>query len=218
MININLLPVEFRKAESTPVARFIAIVVGAVVVTASLVGYGYVHYSKLKEARDVRMQTEETYANKKAQADVSKSLQTEINNYELRRKAIQSIAQNRILNSKKLDEFLDIIWARGDKTDYYIWLNSMSVRPGRTPRKGKPTSGGTLTFGGFSEGEFNRITNLKRAISDEKSFFSDFKQISMPGFKKITWDDEREPSSAGRFSFTLQLKPLGWNFVGKRKK
>ena len=135
MININLLPAEYRKAEATPVARFIAIVVGAVVVTASLVAYGYVHYSKLKEARDVRIQTEETYANKKAQADVSKSLQTEINNYELRRKAIQSIAQNRILQSKKLDEFLDVIWARGDTTDY---LHLAEVAFG-SPRRDRPS-------------------------------------------------------------------------------
>ena len=33
MININLLPHEYRKAEATPIGRFLAIVIGAVVVT-----------------------------------------------------------------------------------------------------------------------------------------------------------------------------------------
>ena len=37
MININLLPPEYRKAESTPITRFIAIVAGAVLVTSTLV-------------------------------------------------------------------------------------------------------------------------------------------------------------------------------------
>ena len=37
MINVNLLPVEYRKTESTPVGRFLAIVVGAVLVTMASV-------------------------------------------------------------------------------------------------------------------------------------------------------------------------------------
>jgi len=218
VININLLPAEYRKTEATPIARFIAIVVGAVVVTASIVAYGYVHYSELRGAREVRAATEETYTNKKAQADVSKSLQTEVNNYEIRRKAIQQIASNRVLQSRKMDEFLDIIWSRGDRSSYFVWVKSLSVRPGRAPRRGKAQTGGVFTFAGFSEStEFSRITNLRDAIKSDP-FYEDFKGISPPVFKAVKWDDELEPKSAGRFSFSLTFRPMGWRAGAKKKK
>ena len=106
MISINLLPGEYRKSEATPIARFLSIVIGAVVVTTALVIYGYVHYSQLRGAQDLREATEQIYTNKKMEADVSLALQAEINAYEARRKAITDVARGRTLHSRKLDEFL----------------------------------------------------------------------------------------------------------------
>ena len=51
----------------------------------------------LKGVREVREATEHEFSNKKAQADVSKALQAEINAYEVRRQAITQIAGARIL-------------------------------------------------------------------------------------------------------------------------
>jgi len=131
VIAINLLPSEYRKSEATPIARFLSIVIGAVVVTTALVIYGYVHYSQLRGVQDLREATEQTYTNKKMEADVSLALQAEINAYELRRKAITDVARGRILHSKKLDEFLSVIWNGDDRTAYYIWLNNLSIKPAR---------------------------------------------------------------------------------------
>ena len=211
MIQINLLPPEYRKSESTPIARFIAIVAGAVLVTCGLVAYGYVHYSQLRVAQDRREQIEGEFANAKSRADVSRALQAEIAAYEARRKAIQEVAKARILHSRKLDEFLDVTTAKGETGSLYrVWLNSLSVKPARTARRGKPTSGGTFTFSGFSEStEFSRVTNLRDAIK-KHAFYEDFKAMSMPVFKAVEWDDTLEPNRAGRFAFDLTLLPLGW--------
>jgi Tfp pilus assembly protein PilN len=211
VISINLLPSEYRKSEATPIARFLSIVIGAVVVTTSLVVYGYVHYSQLRNAVDVREATEQTYANKKMEADVSLALQAEINAYEARRKAITDVARNRTLHSRKLDEFLSVIWNSDDRGQYYVWLNSLAVKPARDARKGSVTSGGSLSFSGFSDTtQFSRVTNLRDALKAKKSFYDDFKGISRPVFKAQIWDDGLEPTSAGKFSFDLTFKPLGW--------
>ncbi len=211
MIAINLLPSEYRKSEATPIARFLSIVIGAVVVTTSLVIYGYVHYSRLREAQDLREATEQTFANKKMEADVSLSLQAEINAYEARRKAITDVAGGRILHSKKLDEFLTVLWNGDDRTAYYIWLNSLAVKPARDSRaKGAATSGGSLSFSGFSDTtQFSRVTNLRDALKGKKAFYDDFKGISRPVFKAQEWDDGLEPATAGKFAFDLTFKPLG---------
>jgi len=212
VININLLPHEYRKAEATPIGRFLAIVIGAVLVTSGLVAYGYVHYSELKGVREVRASVEEQFANKKARAQISKNLQAEINAYETRRKAITKIARARILQSRKLDEFLDIIHNGGNREAYYVWLERLAVKPARgTRRRGKgPQSGGSWAFDGYAETtEFSRVTNLRDAIRKD-SFFDDFQQISLPVFQAKVWDDGLEPNAAGKFSYQMTLKPLGW--------
>jgi len=219
VISINLLPAEYRKSEATPIARFLAIVIGAVVVTTGLVVYGWVHYSKLRGVRDVRETTTAVFANKKAQSDVSQSLQAEINAYEARRNAIQQVAKNRILHSRKLDEFLSVLHNSGDPTTYNVWLKGLAVRgPGVSRRKGGPSNGGGMSFSGFSESrEFSRVTNVRDAIKDD-AFYRDFQSISRPIFKFIEWDDELEPKEAGKFSFDLTLKPLGWIHAIKKKR
>ncbi|MFB3067528.1 MAG: hypothetical protein ACE10D_13560, partial [Planctomycetota bacterium] len=78
MISVNLLPPEYRKLEATPLARFIAIVVGAILVASELGVYAYVHYSELRSIREVRGATDAEYQNKKAQGDASLALQKEI--------------------------------------------------------------------------------------------------------------------------------------------
>ncbi len=220
MIAINLLPSEFRKSEATPIARFLSIVIGAVVVTTGLVIYGYVHYSQLRGAQDLREATEEIFKNKKQEADVSLALQAEINAYELRRKAITDVARGRTLHSRKLDEFLSVIWNGDDKTSYYVWLNSLAVKPAREARgKGAATSGGSFSFSGFSDTiNFSRVTNLRDALKDKKSFYDDFKGISRPVFKAQQWDDGLTPETAGKFAFDLTFKPLGWAHEDKTKK
>jgi hypothetical protein len=216
VIQINLLPPEYRKSEATPIARFIAIVVGAIVVTSGLVAYGFVHYSILKGAREVREATEADYVNKKAQADVSLALQAEIDAYETRRRAIQQVAKGRILHSRKLDEFLDIIHSPPEKGAYFVWLKDLAVKPPRQVRRGKATSGGAIAFSGWAETtEFSRVTNLRDAVRKD-GFFEDFSSISYPNFKAVAWDDGLEPATAGRFNYSMTLKPLGWKHELKK--
>jgi len=220
VIAINLLPSEYRKSEATPIARFLSIVIGAVVVTTALVIFGYVHYSQLRGAQDLREATEQTYKNKKMEADVSLALQAEINAYETRRKAITEVARNRILHSRKLDEFLSVIYNNGDQTSYYVWLTGMNVKPPREAGRGRgdATTGGSMTFSGFSDTtQFSRVTNLRDALKGKKAFYDDFKGISRPVFKAQQWDDGLEPASAGKFSFDLTFKPLGWATEDKGK-
>jgi hypothetical protein len=187
-------------------------------VTTGLVVYGWVHYSKLRGVRDVRETTEAEFANKKAQSDVSQSLQAEINAYEARRKAIQQVAKARILHSRKLDEFLSVLYNSGDPTTYNIWLRSFSVKGPSVGRKNRASTGGAMSFSGFSESrEFSRVTNLRDAIKDDV-FYKDFQAISRPVFKFVEWDDELEPKEAGKFAFDMTLKPLGWVHTVKKKR
>ena len=47
MIRVNLLPQEYRKAESTPLKQFFATVGAVVLVTLAVAGYVIIHWGKL---------------------------------------------------------------------------------------------------------------------------------------------------------------------------
>lgn len=52
MITINLLPLQYRKQERTPLSRFIAILLGIVLVLCAGIFWGYYHYVALKAQQD----------------------------------------------------------------------------------------------------------------------------------------------------------------------
>ncbi len=216
MITINLLPQEYRRPEATPVARFVAIVAGAVLLTSGLGLYGVVHYSKLKDARDTREATELDFQNKKALQDISSSLADEIKAYETRRAAIQEVAANRILWSRKLDEFLDIIYNDDKRNEYYVWLTGLKASPSREASRGKPTAGGELHFSGFcGSTEFSKVAALRTKLRTD-AFYSDFKYLSPPNWSVEAFNDGREPAAAGKFNFQLTLKPLDWRRAARK--
>ena len=113
MIQINLLPDEYRKRSGTPIARFVATLVGVVAVLGACGMYGYTHFIELKRATDLRDSRAAETETKERLGDRSLALQREIDAYTKRRKAIQTISRSRTLWSKKLDQFFDIVTGHG---------------------------------------------------------------------------------------------------------
>jgi hypothetical protein len=224
MITVNLLPPEYRKSEGTPLPRFLAIL-GGVVLCASAIGiFLYVHFGYLVKYQSLREQKEDMYYKQKVLADRSLALQREYNEYQKRRQTIETASNKRILVSRKLDEFCDIIHNSGDRKRHFIWLTNASVKvgaTGRTRAKGGQASGGVLTFKGFTASEdFSKLANFREDIEDsaEGGFFEDFISIDHPAWVVERFDDGLEPDSAGTFTHTLALKPLGWRNDPKWKK
>ena len=91
MIQINLLPPEYRPTSGTPVARFAAIVVGIVLVLSAGGVYAYTHFIELSNVRELKRSREEEVRSTEMQRDRSKRLQGEIDMYDQRRRAIQTI-------------------------------------------------------------------------------------------------------------------------------
>ena len=59
MIQINLLPPEYRPRQGTPVARFIAIVAGVVVIACAGGAYAYTHFVELAKVKEMRSSRED---------------------------------------------------------------------------------------------------------------------------------------------------------------
>lgn len=230
MLQINLLPPEYRPRSGTPVARFAAIIAGVVLVASASGVYAYTHFIELAQVKELKAAREEERVAKTKLRERSIQLQREIEVYQKRRDAIQTINQSRTLWSRKLDQFYDIVTAQGTEESYLCWLENVEVpiqmaartrRPGRL--RGKPQPAGELRFDGHLGMDDNRkalmmsSTFHKALMGDLESagqpteFYADFESITNPGIDIQTSgskDDRLEPPVVGDFKYQVRLKPI----------
>ncbi len=229
MIQINLLPPEYRPRTGTPIARFVAILAGVVLVASASGAYAYTHFIELanvKELRDVKL---EEVRGKEAQRDRSLALQKEIDLYEKRRSAIQTINRSRTLWSRKLDQFFDIATSQSSEDPYQVWLENIEVPPQSAPvanrrRKNAPQSGGAFRFDGYlamdestdapalSSTFFRALTGDPDVTGEMTDFYRDFMQINNPNIAVVSHGARRDeeqllPPVVGQFHYELILKP-----------
>lgn len=223
MIQVNLLPPEYRKTESTPLPRLLAIIAGVTLCASAIGVFLYVHFGVLDQYVAKRKQKEDIYYQQKELADRSLMLQREFNEYKKRRTTIESILNKRLLISKKLDEFWDIVHNNGDHKKHFIWLTQISTKVGSDSKRGRGAgTGGSINFKGYSASEdFSKLANFRDDIQSsnvEGGFFEDFIKIDQPAWQVTRWTDGLEPAAAGTFSHSMTLKPLGWRLSPKWNK
>ena len=232
MIQINLLPPEYRPRTGTPVARFVAIVVGVVLVACASGAWFYTHFIHLTNVRELRDVRAEEAASKERQKEHSLSLQREIDVYEKRRSAIQAINRSRTLWSRKLDQFYDIITAQDDEGSFKVWLDSLEVPPqriatrgrGRRAGRGDVQNGGAFRFTGYMAMDsssdapalssllFRALTGDPEATGERTDFFEDFVAINNPNIAVVETSSSKNevqllPPVVGSFRYELLLNP-----------
>ena len=228
MIQVNLLPPEYRAAAGTPVVRFVAIVAGVVLVIGASCAFAYTHFIQLAKVREVKGLREEEAASKEIQKERSLALQKEIDEYEQRRHAIQTINRNRVLWSRKLDQFFDIV--AGRDSSYNAWLDELEVPTllatnrratggvgGGTPDGGSFKFTGFLAMNGANEAPAQNSSFYKAMTGDPDNskqaneFFQDFNSISNPSIDIVTGHEtsgeQLTPPIVGAIRYELHLKP-----------
>ena len=225
MIQVNLLPPEHRASTGTPVVRFVAIVAGVVMVVGASCAYAYTHFIQLARVREVEALRQEEAASKDAQRERSLALQSELSDYEQRRKAIQTINRKRILWSRKLDQFFDVV--SGRDAPYAAWLDELEVptQLATNRRQGGgvagPGDGGEMKFSGFlameaanealaQNGSFYKaLTGDPDTTRQSSEFFADFLSISNPTVEILTRGSDREnltPPVVAAIRYGLKLR------------
>ena len=231
MIQINLLPPEYRPRTGTPVARFVAIVVGVVLVACASGAWFYTHFIQLTNVRELCDVRAEEASSKERQKEHSLSLQREIDVYEKRRSAIQAINGSRTLWSRKLDQFYDIVTGQDDDGSFKVWLDTLEVPPQRLAargrgrgrrRGGKPLNGGSFRFTGYMAMDassdapalssllFRSLTGDPEATGERTDFFEDFIAINNPNIAVVASQSAAAevqllPPIVGSFKYELLL-------------
>ncbi|MDJ0973608.1 MAG: hypothetical protein QNJ98_04045 [Planctomycetota bacterium] len=237
MIQINLLPPEYRPRAGTPVARFAAILAGVVLVASASGVYAYTHFIELSRVKELKVARDEELAAKTKLRERSLELQREIKIYENRRQAIQTINKSRTLWSRKLDQFFDIVTAQGNPDAYLCWLESVEVptqlaartRRGAMRGRAKGQPAGELRFDAHLGMDDNRkalmlsstfhkaLTGDPEVTGQPTEFFADFQSITNPGIdiQPTRGKIELIPPVVGDFKYQLKLHPLDHKSKGK---
>ncbi len=234
MIQINLLPPEYRPRTGTPMARFVAIVVGIVMVLSAGGAYAYTHFIELSKVRELKRSRSEEVTSTEMQRDRSQRLQQEIDSYEQRRHAILTINRSRTLWSRKLDQFFEVVTSRDADDSSALWLEEIEVpvkivtmrrRPKKKKRKkdAPVEPAAQFKFEGYmamaNDAEapallsaFHKaLTGDPENTDSTTDFFAEFMSISNPNIEMLRQRrralETLVPPRVGVFTYELGLRP-----------
>ena len=212
MIQINLLPPEFKKRERTPRAVFLPFVAGLVVTLSAISVAAWVHFDCLAEAVNEHAQNDAVLAQRQPQLTYEKALLAEERDYKSRADTIQNIAASRLLMTRRLDELFDIIDA-GNQDGYLIWLTSLKMSPSvatkrRIRGRAGPESGGTLNLKGFALAESDPLHSYNEfhaKVKQSRMFRLGYNDIGKPMGKVNVFTDGKSPSKGWSIGLTMTM-------------
>lgn len=197
MITINLLPEELRVVEQTSPVRYMSIVVALVLIVIPILVFIGMHVYLDDKASKLKSVTDERDALKKFEEKHNK-LNELLNNFKTRDEAVEMVKAKRVLFSKKLFEFAEILY----NNRHPIWLTNLSIVPSAGGPGRKPLTPGILAQ---YEWKFNCVlisptvtkgTAFYNDLRKDENFAKDFSYFEVPRFemsesgaqdKKIAW-------------------------------
>jgi len=216
MLEINLLPEEYRVGEGTPKPRLFTTIIGVALVCVLLVGYGLYHFTAYRPAVDKHDFLTQEIKKNEEKKKVFDTLRAEIAVLSKRRDALEEVWLARTEWSRKLDQLTDLVPS-------YIWLKRIIARPPEEARvrRGDELAGdGKLILECVSDSdnpgylsEFFRVLLGEKApeggsIERSREFAADFVALGHDGGKTTTYevmspDGEEEDRTGWAVNVTL---------------
>jgi Tfp pilus assembly protein PilN len=168
MIEINLLPQEYRVQERTPLGLILTIVLGMLTVGAiGIYGIDLKNQLSAETARNLSLTAERDKL--KIEADKIDKLKKDIATAQKRQDAIIQISQSKIIWSQKLIQFGRILSNYPD-----FWIDRLSMARG-----GK--GAGTITLGFFAVGtDMRTIAQFRERLTGDTNFWYHFAPLEAP--------------------------------------
>ena len=124
MIQINLLPPELQTLEKTPLSRFIIIITGAALTTASLFIFLVLTFNTLPAAEQKKKDIAKLVKQKELLAAKYDELEQEIQFFKMRVNAVKKLRSERYIWSKVLFDFHRVI----EETKHVMQQRGIPVR------------------------------------------------------------------------------------------
>lgn len=198
MIEINLLPQEYRPPESTNVPLMLTIL-GGVVVVCGLFFYMMKVTGEIEELNASIKQLSDRKAELELEAKKIDKLNEEIERQKTRQETIIEISQSKVMWSQKLEQFSRIM---AEHKNFWVQQLTLTKASGRT-------AGTTLSMRASGlHYDISEVAKLQDALKNDQNFFYHFddlqsytvNKVMVTGFRNATEKMDFEiklPVSAG---------------------
>ncbi|MFT4543229.1 MAG: hypothetical protein ACI841_000792 [Planctomycetota bacterium] len=206
MIRINLLPEEYRSKARTPLKLMIGVSLSVAIVASLAAYWGWLAFGQAARVEARRSVLQLEMDGLTPQIDYHKSLQDETALHSSRESTLAEITQSRILWTRKLDEFIDVVTAGRDGVRHYVWFDDLKVQ--QQNAGGRANAFGTFKANGHSgSAQWNQLASFLEDVEDPTlSNFSDFfGRPAMPAAAQSPTDQELVPSETWSFPFAMAL-------------
>lgn len=184
MIRVNLLPAELLKPEGTPIQRFMIIIGGVVLVSASLCLFVWLHVVVLPKEEQNLSQIEQAVKDAKRKADRYDKLVEAKKAIETRKVAFEGLSGERVIWSKKLDQLSRILGLQK------VWLETLAVSSTKGPQGGTVFRTSSDTRVSVTD-EAKFVAYRKSLVSDDE-YWNDFQMMNDPGLKTFEFKMNRK--------------------------
>jgi hypothetical protein len=124
MIEVNLLPNEYRKVEKTPLPIFLALLGCVVIVLGVIIGYIYFHFRIVPDVKIEYQKLDKLEKDVRDLENKKRILNDEITGYQARLSKLLMVMENKILWSEKI--YLLSSHIKRDETG--IWFEDMKMK------------------------------------------------------------------------------------------
>lgn len=203
MININLLPEEYRRKQRTSVKLLLSMT-GTVTTVALLAAWwAWLALGVRAEIESERSVLQTEMDGLSPQVAYHKSLEGEKQRYEAREVALAKITGDRINWTQKLDELIDVVHRGGEGERHYVWFDDFLVENRRDSRSG---SNGRVRANGHSGSDnFAQVANFLEDL-ESSAFIQDFNPPAPPEGTQTVRDEDLYPPVVWAFPLTLDLR------------
>lgn len=166
MIEINLLPPQYRSVERTPLPVFLGLIGGLALIGVAFISL-MIMVKAAQRAEETRLVKAKERDDKKKQAEAVDQLQRDIQEAQGRVDTVLGIAESKVPWAIKLDQLMRIL------PENVIWIDSLSIV--------QRTSGGELKLQCNARGTGpDRVTMFKQMLRSDTNFFYHFEDVSVP--------------------------------------
>jgi Tfp pilus assembly protein PilN len=191
MIEINLLPQEYRVQERTPLGLFLTIVVG--ICTVGAIGVYEINLKKELSAKELdkqRLEAEQKRTSEEKEKVVK--LEAEIAVAKKRQETIIEISQSKIMWSQKLIQFGKIMAEYPD-----FWIERLNLA------KGSGTSGGRLTMNFIAlGGDIRKAAAFQERIINDTNFWYHFEKFDAPTVRVSPGGEKGSNAKLAQYGYT----------------
>lgn len=206
MIQINLLPEEYRRKARTPIRLMLA-VLAVVTINGTLLAYWtWVAFGVAAEIETERSVAQLEMDGLTPQVNYHNALETESKVYNARERTLNEITKGRVLWTKKLDQLIDVVHMGREEGRHFVWFDDLSVDQRADQRSG---TFGTLKASGHSgSAKWDQVANFLDDVENPElsGLIDDFHPPAWPEAQVSSVDEDLIPSEVWDFPLQMSLK------------